>query len=300
MTGEHMRETEWPTLLLLAGCYLLWLLVTVTHASLGHWLAVPILALILVQHSSLQHEVLHGHPSRYPGLNEFLVFPALGLWLPYRRFRELHLKHHRVPTLTDPHDDPESFYLPLTRWRVLGPWMYKLLAFNNTLFGRMLIGPALAVAGFLATEARLLIMGNRSVRLAWAMHLAGLVPVLAWLHWTGFAVLPYFAAAYVAFSVLMVRTYLEHQAADPVEARTVIIERGGPFALLFLNNNLHAVHHARPSVPWYKIPAIFRAERDHFLRREGDYRYRTYWDIFRRYFFHAKEPVLWPLERTDS
>ena len=59
----------------------------------------------------------------------------------------------------------------------------------------------------------------------------------------------------------MIRTYLEHQAAEETEARTVIVERGGPFALLFLNNNLHAVHHERPSVPWYRIPAIYRAER---------------------------------------
>ena len=136
--GDYMRQTEWPTLLLLVGCYLLWLLVTATHATLGPWLAIPILTLVLVQHSSLQHEVLHGHPSRHAGLNEALVFPALGLWLPYRRFRDLHLKHHRVPTLTDPHDDPESFYLPLTRWRLLGPAMSALLAFNNTLLGRML------------------------------------------------------------------------------------------------------------------------------------------------------------------
>ncbi len=293
-----MRETEWPTLLLLAGCYALWLLVTVAHASMGHWLAVPILALVLVLHSSLQHEALHDHPSRHAGLNELLVLPAVGLWLPYRRFRDLHLKHHRVPTLTDPHDDPESFYLPLTRWRLLGPWMYAVLTFNNTLFGRMLLGPALGVTGFLATEVRRLMAGDHRIWPAWALHLAGLVPVLAWLHWTAFPLLPYAVAAYAAFSVLMIRTYLEHQAADHVEARTVIIERGGPFALLFLNNNLHAVHHERPSVPWYKMRSIYRAERERLLRREGDYRYYSYWEIMRRYFFHPKEPVLWPLERA--
>ena len=147
-----MRETEWPTLGVLGGCYLLWLGVTAFHAELGHWLAVPLLMLILAQHSSLQHEALHGHPFHQGWLNELTVFPALGLWLPYRRFRDLHLKHHRVPTLTDPHDDPESFYLPLTRWRLVGPSLSALLTFNNTLCGRMLIGPALAVTSFLATE----------------------------------------------------------------------------------------------------------------------------------------------------
>jgi fatty acid desaturase len=294
--GATMRETEWPTLGMLGGCYLLWLSVTAWHAEIGYALAIPILMLVQAQYSSLQHEVLHGHPFRNAGLNELTVFPAVGLWLPYRRFRDLHLKHHRVPTLTDPHDDPESFYLPATRWRLVGPWMYALLTFNNTLCGRMLVGPALAVASFLSTEAVAVARDSRGVRAAWALHLLGLVPVLAWLWWTGFSLVAYLAAAYGAFSLLMIRTYLEHQAAEPPEARTVIVERGGPLALLFLNNNLHAVHHERPSVPWYKIPAIYRAERDRYLARTGDYRYRSYWDVLRRYFFVPKEPVLWPLE----
>ena len=287
---------EWPTLGMLGACYLLWLGVAAFHAELGYWLAVPLLMLILAQHSSLQHEALHGHPFRQGWQNELTVFPALGLWLPYRRFRDMHLKHHRVPTLTDPHDDPESFYLPLTRWRLIGRWMYALLTFSNSLFGRMLVGPALAIVSFLTTEAVAFARDERGVRMAWAMHVLGLVPVIAWLWWTGFAPLPYAVAAYGAFSLLMVRTYLEHQAVEEIEARTVIIERGGPLALLFLYNNLHAVHHERPSVPWYRLPATFRNERARYLARAGDYRYPSYWDVIRRYFFKPKEPVLWPLD----
>ena len=98
----------------------------------------------------------------------------------------------------------------------------------------------------------------------------------------------------------MIRTYLEHQAAEETEARTVIVERGGLFALLFLNNNLHAVHHERPSVPWYRLPAIYRAERRRYLARSGDYRYPSYWDVIRRYFFAPKEPVLWPLDHRAN
>jgi fatty acid desaturase len=292
-----MREMEWPTLGVLGGCYLLWFGVTAFHDEIGYGPAVLLLMLILAQHSSLQHEALHGHPFRRAWLNELTIFPALSLWLPYRRFRDLHLKHHRVPTLTDPHDDPESFYLPVTRWRLVGPWMYALLTFNNTLFGRMLVGPALAVVSFLSTEAGALARGERGIRLAWALHLVGLVPVVACFWWTGFSPLAYAAAAYGAFSLLMIRTYLEHQAAAEPQARTVIVERGGPLALLFLNNNLHAVHHERPSVPWYRLPAIYRGERERYLARSGDYRYRSYWDVIRRYFFMPKEPVLWPLDR---
>jgi fatty acid desaturase len=34
--------------------------------------------------------------------------------------------------------------------------------------------------------------------------------------------------------------------------------------LLILNMNLHRVHHTRPALPWWELPAQFRAERDHY------------------------------------
>src|SRR4030095_6815030 len=34
--------------------------------------------------------------------------------------------------------------------------------------------------------------------------------------------------------------------------------------LLILNMNLHRLHHARPSLPWWQLPAQFRAERDRY------------------------------------
>lgn len=37
-----------------------------------------------------------------------------------------------------------------------------------------------------------------------------------------------------------------------------------PFRLLILNMNLHRVHHARPALPWWKLPAELRATGDSF------------------------------------
>ena len=56
----------------------------------------------------------------------------------------------------------------------------------------------------------------------------------------------------------------------------MIIEDRGPLALLFLNNNLHAVHHAHPRLPWYRLPGEYARRRDEFLRRNGGYRYGSY------------------------
>ena len=78
-------------------------------------------------------------------------------------------------------------------------------------------------------------------------------------------------------------------------ARSVIIEDRGPLALLFLNNNLHAVHHKHPKVPWYLLPDLYRREAARFTHLNDGYVYRSYGEIFRRYFFQRKDPVPHPL-----
>ena len=88
-----------------------WLLLTAFHANLP----VPVLmvggALVVTLHMSLQHEVIHGHPTRSRVLNQLLAGPSLSLWLPFERYRATHLQHHRDHHLTDPLEDPESFYV---------------------------------------------------------------------------------------------------------------------------------------------------------------------------------------------
>ena len=92
-----------------------------------------------------------------------------------------------------------------------------------------------------------------------------------------------------------IRTFLEHQAHERAAARSVIIEDRGPLALLFLNNNYHAVHHANPRLAWYRLPAEFARRREEWLRRNGGYAYRSYGEVFRRYLFRRKDPVAHPI-----
>ena len=105
----------------------------------------------------------------------------------------------------------------------------------------------------------------------------------------------YLVACWLALSLLKVRTFLEHQAHERAGARSVIIEDRGPLALLFLNNNYHAVHHANPGLAWYRLPAEFARRRDEWLRRNGGYAYRSYGEVFRRYLFSRKDPVAHPI-----
>ncbi|WP_413876450.1 fatty acid desaturase [Albidovulum sp.] len=288
-------ETEWPTLGLIAACYLLWALATTWAAALWLPLGMALLALAVTLHSSLQHEVLHGHPFRSRRWNEAMVFLPLGLLFPYRRFRDLHLAHHNDERLTDPYDDPESNFLDPKVWARLPRWRQRLLRANNTLLGRMALGPALGTIAFVGDEARAIGAGDRDIARAWALHLAGLVLVAAWI---GLAPMPFWAyaiSAYLGMSVLKVRTFLEHRAHDEAPGRTVVVERGGILGFLFLYNNLHIVHHTRPRLPWYRLPALYAAEREAFLERNHGYSYASYGEIFRRYFLSAKDPVPHPL-----
>ena len=294
---------EWPTFLLLLGTYGLWLFAT--SALYADWpvLATLLTGIAITQFSSLQHETLHGHPFRNAALSEAAVTPGLTLTVPYGRFRDTHLAHHHDPILTDPYDDPESNFLDPDVWSRL-PWPVRvLLRANNTVLGRMVLGPLIGAVFWLRGEAALMLAGDADVRRAWALHLAGLVPVVAWLWVAAMPWWAYLVAAWIGHGLLKLRTFLEHRAHDSARARTVVVEDRGPLALLFLNNNLHAVHHMHPNVPWYRLPAMYRQNRAHYLRRNEGYVYRSYAEVIRRHLFAGKDPVphpIWPPPRSGT
>ncbi len=290
------RAAEWPTLVVLVVTYLIWGLATVWIAAWSVPLAIILCAITAAQHSSLSHEALHGHPFRNPALNALLVFPALTLSVPYLRFRDTHLAHHNDETLTDPYDDPESNYLDPAVWALLPRWRKSLHRVNNTLAGRMIVGPLVGQIAFMSSDWELIRRRDRRVILGWLLHIPAVAVVLWWMH--ALAAMPIWAwllSVYLSHALLKLRTYLEHQAHDRASARTAIVEDRGLFALLFLNNNLHVVHHMHPGVPWYALPSLYRARQDTYLSQNLGYRYRAYSDIFRQYLFRSKDPVPHPL-----
>jgi fatty acid desaturase len=297
-TPENKAEFEWPTILLLVVTYAVWGIGTTWASTLWLPLGIVLTGVAVAQFSSLQHEVLHGHPFAHQGLNEALVFPGLTIVVPYQRFRDTHLAHHHDPILTDPYDDPESNYLDPAIWAAMSRPRRALMRANNTLLGRILLGPFIGTACFIAGDLRLIRAGDRAVARAWLWHGLGVVLVLGWLFWVGaMPIWAYLVAAYIGHALLKIRTYLEHRAHEAPRARTVLIEDRGPLALLFLNNNLHVVHHMHPQVPWYRLPAAYRANREHYQRRNDHYVYGSYAEIFGRHLLKAKDPVphpLWP------
>lgn len=305
MTRSNSRSkrrkwaVEWPTFGLLVFCYVAWFALGLLLYPVAPICAMCLFPVLIVLHSSLQHEVLHGHPTRSRLVNEMLVFFPLGLFFPYRRYKARHLQHHDDERLTDPYDDPESYYTAAGSWAQLSEIMKILLAWNNTFIGRLTIGPALSVAGFAISESRK-VRSDDKIRTAWILHMLGLAGVVATVQLIfGIPIWLYCISAYIGLSVLKIRSYCEHQWSETPEGRTIIIERTA-LSLLFLNNNLHLVHHKLPTVPWYRLPAIYSERRGEWHEMNGHYVFRNYSAILRKFAFRAKEPVIHPVLRRDA
>lgn len=297
-TGARRRRrgVEWPTVALAALIYGGFAAVTLNHAALPPWIFAPVCAWLVAWHSSLQHEILHGHPTRSRRINRMLAVVPLSLWMPYETYRLAHLRHHCDDQLTDPLDDPESRYVTAADWASLGRFGRYLLTLQKTLAGRLLIGPLWAVGYFFADEAVKLRAGDRTAWKAWGEHLVGVAAVLFWLVVVCKLSLGLYVAAvlYPAIALLLIRSFAEHKAADGVAERTAIVENSWILGPLFLFNNLHAVHHERPAMPWYEIPAWYKANRTRLIRENGGHVYDGYGEIARRFLFRDHDSVVHP------
>ncbi len=283
-------RVEFPTLALAFIIYGAWLALTLGWRALPLWIVLPAGGWLCAWHMSLQHELIHGHPTRSERINAALAWPPLNLWLPFALYRDQHLRHHRDAHLTDPLEDPESTYMSPSAWAGASPARRWLHGACNTLAGRILLGPPRSVAQFWIRQA--LQPPARMAGRVWLAHAAGVGLVLGWT-W-GICGIPPLAYVlcfiYPGTALSLLRSLAEHRAADRPEDRTAVVERGGLFALLFLNNNLHVLHHERPSIPWYALPAEWRRSRTRLLGGRSGPVYRNYLDVARRYAWRPQHP----------
>ena len=299
--SERLRHWEAPTWALVCVIYGGWLALTWWWYLLPGWVLLPLGAWVCAWHMSLQHELIHGHPTRNERVNAWLASPPLNLWLPYGLYREAHIRHHRAEHLTDPLEDPESTYMAPEAWAGAGPLKRWAHVVCNTAVGRVLLGPARAIATFWLRQMRLVPAGKAPWR-DWLGHAAGVGFVLLWVC----GVCRIGAAAYVVCLVypgtalVMIRSLAEHRAAARPRDRTAVVERAGLLGLLFLNNNLHALHHERPHVPWYALPAEWRLARASLLETWHGPLYNGYRDVARRFALTPHHPGPHPVGSKES
>ncbi len=291
------RRWELPTWGLAAVIYTGWLSLTWWHAALPWYVILPLGAWFVAWFGHLQHEALHGHPTSTAWINEALVFPALALWYPYGIYRDSHLAHHLDWRLTCPIDDPESFYVTPAQWQRMGPLRRALLRANMTLLGRLVLGPALATWGLYLGEGRRLLSGDTAHLGIWVRHFAGMALVVTWVVMV--CDMPFWAylllVAYPGASLTMLRSFAEHRPAQRYEHRIAINRAEAPMGLLYLNNNLHAVHHAVPGLAWYEIPGFYRERRQEWETGNGGFVWNGYRELFRRYLLTPKDHPVHPL-----
>lgn len=292
-----IRDWEWPTLVVAAAIYGGFALLTWNWSNLPLWVAAPLGAVLVAWHGSLQHETIHGHPTPSALLNGLIGAPPLALWLPYALYRETHLGHHlnQGRDLTDPVLDPESHYLQGGALSGIGRVRSGLLRWHNTLGGRLIIGPSLVIGRCWCVAVRHL-RSDRHHRRLWLRHGLVLAPLLVWIVGVCRIPLADYAAlvVYPAIALGLIRSFTEHRVApDPLD-RTAVVEAGRFWSLLFLNNNLHVVHHRQPGLPWYRIPAAWQTLRGQ-IRIDGNLLFREgYAEIFFRYLLRSAGPVEHP------
>jgi fatty acid desaturase len=294
---QKLRQIDGPTWVVALVLYAAWFLLVWYNAVLPWYVIMPVGAYLVAWHFSLQHEAIHSFRGIPKWLRFAVVFPPLGLWLPFPLYRKSHRIHHRDDDLTVPGVDTESYYVRREDWEWMGRIQRAVLLFNQTLLGRLAIGPLMRLRTLVLREIQRLERGDRSHLPHWAIH--GVAVGLLFWFISGVCDFPWWQyvllVAYPAMSLGLLRTFYEHRAAPVPAERTASVESNFVFGVLFLYNNLHVAHHRNPAMPWYDIPRYYRDNRDELLRSNGQFVFKGYGVLVRKYLF---SPVFNPIHPT--
>jgi fatty acid desaturase len=260
------RRHEGPTWLVAVAIYGGWIGLALGHRCLPLAIALPLAIYVTAWQSSLQHETIHALRGVPRAMRTLLALPPLGIWFPYELYRREHLQHHATHDLAGPRD-PESFYHEPRAWLRTSAPLRALYVVNQTFAGRLVLGPALQIGRNYAGEVRRLTRGDTSHVAVWCRHIVLVAGLLWMLALCGVNPIAYLVCiAYPAALLALVRSFAEHRYAHSVHERTAIVESRSALSLLFLNNNLHAVHHRYPALPWFEIPNQYRIVRSWLCR----------------------------------
>ncbi|CAH5645389.1 hypothetical protein AI2983V1_2580 [Enterobacter cloacae] len=295
LATRFLWRSELPTWLLIIAIYTGWFTALAYWHTLGLLPATVLLIWFTAWYMSLQHELIHGHPTRFPRLNQLFGTLPLAVWYPYGLYRDSHLAHHHNDRLTVPVDDPESYYFTEQTWARFTPWQKRIIHVRNTFLGRLLLAPLLDIVQTLGSAVAAFRQLRLRAMLMWLVHGVLLAGLVVWMRHVGFSPVWFvLAVSYPALALTKVRSFLEHRAADDPLARSVINEAGIFWQVLFLNLNYHSVHHDLPGVPWYGLKALYQQNRAAYQQRNHGFVVKGYGQWLRQFWDKAVDVTVHP------
>lgn len=300
LSRRFLWRTELPTWGVILTVYGGWFATLAVWETLGLLPATLLLIVLTAWYMALQHELIHGHPTRYPRLNQLFGTLPLAVWYPYGLYRDSHLAHHRNETLTVPEDDPESYYFTERSWAGFFPWRKRLIRARNTFPGRLLLAPLLDIIQTLGSAAAAFRQRDGRSIAMWLIHLGLLALLLAGMVHLGFSPVWYLlAVSYPALALTKIRSFMEHRAADDPLARSAINEAGAFWRVLFLNLNYHSVHHDLPGVPWYGLKTVYEQNREAYRRQNHGFVVNGYSEWLRQFWGKPIDVTVHPGVKKD-
>lgn len=301
LSRSWLWRLELPTWILIGVIYTGWFATVIYWQQMGVLMGSVLLILLSTWYMSLQHELIHGHPTRWRWVNQLLGTLPLAVWYPYGLYRDSHIQHHCDENLTHPEKDPESYYYGAEQWKYLSPSFKRVVRASNTFLGRLVLGPALDIIDTISSAARAFLAGDRQAMAMWLVHLGLLIGLLHWIASYGIPPLFYLLViGYPALSLTKIRSFFEHRAVDNSAARSTLNEVAWPWRLLFLNLNYHLVHHDLPSLPWYGLRQIYLENRVEYQHRSEQFVVHGYNQWLEAYAFTALEIEIHPFYDSEN
>jgi fatty acid desaturase len=243
------------------------------------WLLLPV-ALLTNLFWSLHHEAIHGnlHPGRRVNLLAGRLMAIL-LGSSFHVLRFAHLMHHRFNR--NPSDRPDVYDPAISSKAtarlgflgnlVIGVHLYELIAPLLCLLPRPCIRHVLALIYRGEDSATIEIRKAahrlflepaqlRGIRIDALLSTALLAAAFIGFGSNWPMLLAFLAGRGVLISIFDNVYHFGTPIDRPQFARNLALPR--PLQLLFLNMNLHRVHHGRPSLPWWELPTRLCSDGD--------------------------------------
>lgn len=270
VSGDFCRPSvAWPTVALSIGSFALYAFgaYAATELSWNMWRTVPLSSLAAYMSFTPFHDAVHRSVSKdHRWLNEAVGWLSCTPFVltPLPAFRFLHLRHHKYtndPELDPDHVDP---HLPecVTPFVVIARWLCHLHRHGCTMrvvdciVSWIYVGfSTLAIAGTISAGKG---------HLLWQCVVLPLIIALVFLAFF-FAILPHRHPHSVrADTHHGVQVYGSTHILDGLFS--IADGDSNPLlTFLLLGQNLHAVHHMYPQIPFYTYAAVWRNDKARFL-----------------------------------